>query len=205
MNKKVVLAALLSIAIVFGVSAQRPPNPFKVQKKSNVEGDISPLKGQQKVNVVIDFDGTLVNGKPEEKYIADETKRMNATEKAEWLADWNEKLRSDAYAILVTKLNDEIKQFFEVGDYADAEYTINVQVRDITTGYFAGIVTKASAINAEVTFLETGTTTPFASIEFKKSSSGESSYIPYYVLRITMSFGELGEDIGKMVKKKLKK
>ena len=193
MNKKMVLAALLSIATVFGASAQK------------LSGDISSLQGEQQVNVVIDFDGTLVNGKAEEKYIADETKRMNATEKEEWLEDWNEKIHSQAAELFAVEVNNNLKnQTFTVGNYPDAEYTINIKVLDITTGFFAAIVNKASALKVEVTFIKKGETAPLATIPYKNVSNAASSYIPYYVTRIVMSFGTLGMNVAAVMNKNLK-
>jgi hypothetical protein len=194
MNKKMLFATLLSVATVFSASAQK------------LSGDISPLKTQKEVNVVLDFSETLVNGKAEDKYISDETKGKSETEKAQWLSEWNENLRSNAYAMLIKDLGDEVSEkYFSVGEYKDAEYTINIKVRDITTGFFAGIVARASAIRADVSFVKTGEAEPFASVEFKKSSNSISANVPYFITRITMSFGELGEDIGEMIYKKLKK
>jgi len=92
-----------------------------------------------------------------------------------------------------------------VGNYPDAEYTINVKVKDITTGYFAGIVAKPSGLKAEVTFIKKGETTPIATIPYKTISNKASSYIPYYVTRIVMSFGSLGVNVDGVMNKNLKK
>jgi len=191
MSKKVVLAALLSIATVFGASAQ------------NLKGDISPLKSQKKVKVELDFSGTLVNGKDEDKYIADETRRKTEAEKTQWLTEWNKTLRSNAYSSLIEKLNAAVD--FDAGNHTSAKYIIKVKVKNITTGgAFPSPIPRPSAISAVVTFVEKGKTTPFATVEFKKSGSRLSSSMPHFVTRITMSFGELGNDIGNVVKSKLK-
>ena len=193
MYKRTLFAVLLSVATVCA-SAQK------------ISGSISPLKGQKEVNVVLDFSGTLVNGKAEEKYIAEETKGKTNAEKEQWLSEWNEKLRSDAYSMLTNDLNKAVSQkWFSVGNYANAEYTIYIKVKDITTGFFAGVVSKGSAIKAEVRFVKTDETTPIATVEYKNSSSGISSTIPYFVTRIVMSFGKLGDEIGALINKQLKK
>jgi hypothetical protein len=56
-----------------------------------------------------------------------------------------------------------------------------------------------------VRFVKTGGKSPIATIEVKKSSSKISGAIPYFVTRIAMSFGTLGDDIGKVINKNLKK
>jgi hypothetical protein len=117
MNRKVLFAVLLSVATVCA-SAQK------------FSGNISPLKNQKEVNLVLDFSGTLVNGKAENTYIAEETKGKSKTEKEEWISEWKEKLREDTYAMLANDLDKAVSpKWFSVGDYRDAEYTIVVKVK----------------------------------------------------------------------------
>jgi len=191
MKKSLLFTALIMFAV--SVSAQK------------LVGNISPLKSQKEVNLVLDFSKTLVNGKAESKYIAEETKGKNATEKEKWLSEWNEKLRADTYAVLTKDLNKAVSKWFSVGDFPDAEHTIIVKVKEITTGFYAGPFAKQSAVKADVSFVKTGTTKSFATIEFKKASSKISHTVPYFVSRIAMSFGTLGDNMGKVMSKSLKK
>lgn len=171
-----------------------------------LSGDLSPLRGQTEVNIVLDFSGTLVNGRTEQKYINEETKGKKAADKEKWLKEWNENLRSNAYSMLIRDFNKTIdKKLFVVDDIPDAEYTIYVKIKEIKTGYFAGVVAKPSELKAKVYFFRTGEDTPFATAEYKKSRSKLSANIPYFVTRIAMSFGTLGSNIGKTVNKNLKK
>ena len=193
MNTKVLFTVLLSAATALSVSAQKP------------SGNIAPLKGQQEVNLVLDFSGTLVNGKAEDKYIEEETKDKTEEEKAQWLSEWNEKLRADAYSRLTNDFNKKMGgKFFSIGEYVNAEYTIIVKVKDITTGFFAGPFTKPSAVKSSVSFVKAGESTPFATVEYKNSCSRISSTIPYFVTRIAMSFGSLGDDLAATISKALK-
>jgi len=193
MNKKVLLAVLLSVATAFGVSAQK------------LSGDLTPLKGQKEVNVALDFSGTLVNGGAEDKYIADETKGKTDEEKKQWLSEWNEKLRSDAFSKLCDDFNTKMgDKFFSIGENKNAEYTINIKVKDITVGAYAGPFSKASAIRSEVSFVKKGETTPFATVEYKNSRSVASSVVPYFVTKVVMSFGSLGDDLSSTISKALK-
>jgi len=167
-----------------------------------LSGDITPLKGQKEVNVVLVFSGTLVNGETEDKYIAKETKDKTEKEKEKWLSEWNERLRSDAYSMLIRDLNKIVgAKLFLTGDYPQAEYTINIKIKDITTGYFKGPFTQPSELKADVGFVKKSETTPFATAIFKNSCSFYSSVVPYFVARIAMSFGTLGGDIGKIIYK----
>jgi len=191
MSKKVILAALCAVATVFGASAQK------------LVGDISPLKGQQKVNVVIDFAGTTVEKKVESVYIANETRRMNAADKEKWLTDWNVTLRSQARELFITEVNNGLKnQSFLVGDFPDAGCTIVVKVLDITPGSFMPI-SKSSVLKVDVNFVGKDGKT-FATIPYKYISNSASSYIPVLVTRIVMSYGVLGVNVAAVINKNLK-
>lgn len=192
MNKKSLFAALLLIATI-GASAQK------------LSGNISPLKGQKEVNVVLDFSGVLVNKQSEESHIAFSTKDKTEEEKAQWLTEWNVKLRNDAYERLIVNLNKAAnKKGFSVGNYPNAEYTIYVKVKNIDPGYFAGIMAKASYVWAEVDFVKTGTTAPLATAKYDKVLGKWSANVPYFVTRIAMAFGYLGDSIGSTITKNLK-
>jgi len=193
MHTKVLFTVLLSIATIWSVSAQK------------LTGNLAPLKGQKEVNFVLDFSGTLVNGKAEAQYIEDETKGKTAEEKAKWLVEWNEKLRADAYAKVTSFFNKRMSEtFFSVGEFAKAEYTITVKVKDITTGYYRGVSARPSMIKSDVSFVKKGETTPFATVEYKNSCSRMSSTVPYFVTRIVMSFGAIGDDLAATVTNALK-
>ena len=193
MYKQILFTVALSVATM-AVSAQK------------LSGSISPLKGQKEVNVVLDFSGMLVNNQPEESHIAYSTKDKNEEEKAEWLLEWNEKLRENSYAKLVTDLNKATvkKGGFSVGDYPNAEYTIYIKVINIDPGYFAGIMGKAAMLWTEVSFVKTGETTPFATVKYDRVFSGMGDVVAYFVSRIAMSFGTLGDKIGSTISKNLK-
>ena len=191
---KKIIVILVALTTTMGAWAQK------------LSGDITPLKGQKKVNVVLDFSGTLVNGKAETKYIAEEIKGKTEAEKEKWLTEWNVDLRANTYSVLVKDLNKAVSgKFFSVGEFPDAEYTILIKVKEITTGFFAGFMGKASAVQVEVRFVKTGGKNPIATVEYKKVSCKISDVIPHFVTRITMSFGTLGDKIGEIINKNLKK
>jgi len=191
MSKKVLFAALLAVATVFGVSAQK------------LTGNLSPLKGQEQVNVVIDFSGTTVNGKAEKVFIANETRRMKEADKEKWLKEWNENLRSQAHELFAVEVNRNLKnQTFSVGNYPDAEYTINVKVLDIKPGSFMP-VSRSSALKVEVNFVGKDGKS-FANIPYKTISNPGSSVIPVLVTRIAMSYGALGVSVAAVMNRNLK-
>ena len=192
MDKKSLFVALL-FAATTSVSAQK------------LSGDLSPLKGQKEVNVIVDFTGMTVNNQPEEAHIAFSTKDKNEEEAAQWLSEWNEKLRNDTYAKLVGDLNKATtKKGFSVGDYPNAECTIYVKVINLDPGFFAGIMGRAAIVWTEVNFVKTGEATPFASVKYDRVFSKWGANVAYFVSRIAASFGTLGDNIGKTISKSLK-
>jgi len=192
MNKIGLLICFLMV-VGLSVSAQK------------LSGDITPLKGQKEVNVVLDFSGTLVNGKAEEIYISKETNGKTEIEKEKWLSEWNENLRTESYNFLISGLQKGLgEKVLWIGEHKDAEYTIDVKVRNITTGH-STIISKPSSIKAEVFIIKTGEQTPIATIEFKNSCNGVSASFSNFVYRIAFSFATLGYDIGRIINNKMEK
>ena len=189
MKIKNILIVLLSIVTV-SVSAQK------------LSGNISPLKNQKEVNVVLDFTGTLAEGRSEETYIEIKTNGKTEEEKAQFLSEWNEQLRNDAYNLLVEKMENVVNpKLFSVGNYPNSEYTIYVKVADLNPGAF---LTINSWVKADVSFVKTGETTPFATVNYKRVLGMRSSYVATWVPRAAMAFGYLGDNIGKVISKNLK-
>lgn len=193
--KKVVLAAVLSVAAIFGASAQK------------LVGDLSPLKGQKKVNLVVKFsENLLVNSKAEAKFLEEElAQKTTEAEKTKLLDEWNKDMRTQAKGSITKAINDKVSQkHFSVGDFPDAEYTIEVLVEEIYIGYYAVISSKASFVKSTVNFSKTGETNSFATIQYKKTSNPFSSDIPYWITRVTMSFASLGLQMSHAINKALK-
>ena len=206
MNKKVLLTALFAVTIMFGVSAQK------------ISGNLSPLKGQTKLNLVIDFSETKVSEKvsfisdkpidvkPEEKYVADKINDKSDEEKERFLAEWNVKLRDEAYSFLIKDMNSALNKKgkeITVGNSPNAEYTIMVKVTLIEAGSFVGIKER-SRVSADVSFVKTGETKEFASTTYNRIFNYVSDCVPHHVIRIAMSFGTLGSNICKTISKNVK-
>ena len=189
MKIKSILIALLSIATV-SVSAQK------------LSGNLSPLKNQKEVNVVLDFTGTTAESMPEDKYIEVKTKGRTDEEIARFLTEINEQLRSESYTSLTGKMGNVVNEtLFSVGNYPNAEYTIYVKVIDYHPGSFP---MRHSTVTADVRFVKTGETAPFATVSYKKLLGRFSANVPVWVTRTTMAFGYLGDSIGKLMVKNIK-
>lgn len=187
--EKNILIVLLSIATV-SVYAQK------------FTGDISPLKTQKEVNVVLDFTESLAEGMPMDKYIEVKTKGKTDEQKAQFLSELNEQLRSQAYISLTGKIDNAVKEkWFSTGDYPNAEYTINVKVKDFNPGAFP---MRSSRVSADVSFVKKGVAAPLATVSYKGVVGKFSDNVPLWVTRTVMAFGYLGDTLGKAILKELK-
>ena len=88
----------------------------------------------------------------------------------------------------------------ECGDFKDASYTIIVKFEDIDPGTFAGPMSVSARINCTVSFVKSGSTSPFATMELKKVS------YKYYMnpmpeQRVGEAMSCVGEIIGKQLSK----
>ena len=183
MNKRTLLTVWLIVATVC-VSAQK------------ISGDISPLKGQREVNVVIDFSGTWVDGYTEESYIAKEIKDKTEEEKTQWLKEWNEYLRENAYSMFISYFNKKKEKVGLLVDNApNAEYTIYVKVKEIYVGIYSPTGTGGSKMITDISFIKTGDSIPFATITGQYSQGIDF----WFVHRIARAFGILAWEIAKKI------
>lgn len=194
LSKKMVLKKALFVLVfavaTIGVSAQK------------ISGDISSLKNQNEVNLVLDLTEILVNNKAEEVYLASLTKGKKEEAKAQISKEWDEDLPNGAYSSLLNNINKEMSNTgVTVGDFPNAEYTIKVKVLNITVGSFP---MKNSAVKADIFFTKKDETTPFATLKNKNALGRYSMNVPHYIARMIMSFNYLGGSIGSMVAKELK-
>jgi len=189
------LAALLSVATVFGASAQN----FK-------KGSLDFLKNQSKVKIVFDYSGVTIDGDSEAAYIkermADEKTPEDA---AKWKADWEGANRTLFENSLIKYCNDELDNLMINKSYTDAAYTIIAKITDIDPGNYAGPFSNPSKMRAIFQVVKTGEeNNVLASLELKKIYNPASAMQPVEYLRINMGFGELGKELGKQIGKVLK-
>lgn len=182
---------LLFVAIVVGASAQ------------NYKGDITPIKGQQEVNLTLDFSDMWVNGTSEEAWIAEEIKDKTEEETTQWFSEWNEVLRSKAYSEFVEYFNKETKKTgMMVGVYQNAAYTINVKVIEIFTGWYGGVLSQPARLSTDISFIKTGEIIPFATITQHYSRTdfwATGKVYAWFANRISSAFRAIGKDISKSI------
>ena len=168
-----------------------------------VKGDLSPLKGQGKVNVVFVYDGVTYDGDSEEEFFKDHKDHDNFEQ---WKANWTGRFREDKWeAKFLDELNDEMEDLkIDFGVYPSAAYTMEVKMVDIDPGGFSGPFSVPSKLTGDIRFLKTGSSESFASISFTKIQGNPYKLTPVFEDRVRYAFEELGETIGEIMKKKVK-
>lgn len=164
-----------------------------------VKGDISCLKGQKEINLTFNYDGVTYDGDSEAKYLKEEDKAKDP----EWKAAWTSSFRTDSWQPRLTEdLNKEIaKKGMECGDFSNATYTISIQFKDIDPGSFAGPMSVPCKLSGVISFVKTGESTPFATLEFKNVAHNGFFMSPQPELRVAEAMSCLGELIGKSINK----
>ena len=140
------LGFLLAIAVSLNLNAQR----IKL-----VEGDLSVLKNEQKINTEFTYDNMKV-GKfsKEADYVADKTESLNKKEAGRgdtWAKAWV----TDRKSRFEPKFNELFAQESKMSVSEDAKYTLIFKTVTTEPGYNIGISRKNAEINAEVLVVET--------------------------------------------------
>ena len=186
MYKKLLLAALILATTVWSVSAQKfKPSP-------------SFLKGQEEINVIFNYSKVIFDKDSQAKYYKGKSKS--------WIEEWEGKRREANASSFLKGLNDELRKInVHTGDYPEAQYTIIVNVLNCDFGAYAGPFSVPAKLECNIQIVKTGTTEVLSAITLKESQN------PYTVIgtpvdfdRMFLAFGEVGEEFGDKLYKKLK-
>ena len=191
MSKKLLFVALLAVATVFSVSAQK----FKKET-------FNLLKGQSKIYLVFDFTGVTIDGDSEESYIQKHMAGAASPEDAEeWGKKWEGSYRARFMSTFAKKCNSELGKLIVSETFQNATYAVIVKINDIDPGWFAGGFSTPSKLQATFTIVETSNMeTVLDEIFLRKTYNPYSAYQPDEFLRIDMGFEELGQELGKKLK-----
>lgn len=183
---KKLFVVLLAICTMTALHAQK------------IKGDVSCLKGQKEINIQFIYKGVTYDGDSEAKYLKDEDKAKDP----EWKAAWTSTFRTENWEPrFIEDLNKEIaKTGMKCGDFADAEYTVIVKFTDIDPGTFAGPMSMPARITCTVSFVKTGSTSPFATLQLNKVAY-KYFMSPMPEQRVAEAMSCVGELIGKQMSK----
>ncbi len=190
----------LSLMLVFtvftiGASAQ----------KLSQEGDLTFLKGQEKVNVKFEYDNLMVGKKTEAEYVEEkkaerESEEMGAGEK--WYDMWIND-REQFYEPKFLELLNESVKGLEFGDFPDATYTMVFKVNRLEPGWNIGISRVPAEIDGIASFSKTGDSETLGSVTILKAPGATAMGGDYDVAaRVKESFAISGKRLGAWLNKK---
>jgi hypothetical protein len=185
MNKRKLLVVLLSVATMYGASAQKfkPAPDF--------------LKGKTEINVVFDYSKVIYDKDPQAKYHKEKGKK--------WVEEWEGTRRENNAMTFIKDANEELKGAANVDVYPKAEYTLIVCVLNCDFGAYAGPMSVPAKLQCTINVVKTGTTTVLASTTLKVAQSSYTTMAtPIDFDRMYLAFGEMGEKVGELLYKILK-
>lgn len=190
--------ALLSAILFFAVTSA-----FSQKLKQN--GDLSFLKGQEKVNVEFVYDDVVVGKENEAEYVQ---KKMDEREEDEmgggekwrdkWIGDRETHFKPGFLELINKTTGDDV----EFGDFPDAEYTLRFHVTRLEPGWNIGISRKPAEIDGIAYFGKTGSE-PEANVTINRAPGSQAFGGDYEVsARLKESFAISGKRLGSLLKKK---
>ncbi|PSL46764.1 hypothetical protein CLV51_103746 [Chitinophaga niastensis] len=131
--------------------------PALAQKIKLVDGDLSPIRDQKKINMEFTYDHLSVGKDNESDYVRKKTDEYNKKEAGKgdtWAKAWKDD-RPTRFEPKFDSLFNENGDI-SVGDFPDAKYTMIFHTTFMEPGFNVGIARKNAYIDAEVQIVETG-------------------------------------------------
>jgi len=199
MKITIVLSALaLILAGTFTANAQR------IKK---LEGNISVLAGESKMNVVFTYDNMRVGKYDHEAdYIADKKADYNKKESGKgdnWEQSWvsDRKSRFEPQFIELFEKNCKLA----LGNYPQAKYTMVINTNRTEPGYNVYISRKNAEIDLEISIVETGTDHVIAKYSVKNAPGRTFGGGDYDTgARLEEAYAAAGKYFGKEFKSDMK-
>lgn len=189
------LGLLFALAISLGISAQR----IKL-----VEGDLSVLKSEQKINTEFTYDNMRVGKYDKEAdYISDKTESLNKKEPGRgdtWAKAWV----NDRKERFEPKFNELFEKSSNMSTSKDAKYTLIFKTITTEPGFNIGITRKNAEINAEVLVVETANRDKVIAKATVQKAVGRTfgGYDFDTGERLSEAYADAGKALGKFVKDK---
>ena len=175
------------------------------------EGSLGSLKGAENLHVTLNFDDAILKGKSEKTYLE--------MVQPQWVEGWEAAKSATFMESLLEPLNKKVRM--QCGDFPQAQYQATVRVLSVNRKgagkYLEGPGLRK--VTCEVVFTKTGEAKPFARIKAKGDSKAKTSVFAPSELNTVMrivgsagsnthltgkAFGNVGQDLGKIISKKIK-
>lgn len=186
------------------------PNFVNAQKMKVLKGNFDFLKGQNELNIELDFDGmTFYNDNLSEseyvsKRIQDITADKGKNEADNWNSDWNNSKSHtfpDKFIASMNKILD-----MKTGKYSNANYTLIVKTTWIYPGWFAAVMNQNAKVSTVLTFVETAQPSKIMLQISSDKAPGNIGFVgvPNNNDRMAEGYAKTGKSLAQMIKKKVK-
>lgn len=166
--KKYVISLMAVAAVVL-----QPP--VQAQKIKLVDGDLSPLAKEQKLNIEFTYNDMKVGKMSEADYVKKKTDEYNKKESGKgdkWAKDWEED-RSTRFEPKFLQAFNQFSGGMTAGPVADAKYTLIVHTVFTEPGFNIVVHRENARIDMEVTLVETSNKSrALAKMSIEKSPGG---------------------------------
>jgi hypothetical protein len=194
-------AALLCMMAVFaGTNAQR----IKL-----IEGDLTPLKNEKKINTEFTYDHMSV-GKfdKEEDYIAKKKDEYNKKESGKgdkWAKDWVAD-RQDKFEPKFNDLFEKESEMATTGSKKEAKYTLIYKTTSTEPGFNIAIMRHNAETNAEVWIVEAANHSKVIAKISVQKAQGRTFWGEDYETggRIAECYADAGKALGRFIRKEIK-
>jgi len=195
MMKKTILLFMASLLLMGFAQAQK----IKVES-----GDLSFLKDLAELNITFEYPDNMKLGKTtQEKYIDDKVRAAEEKEAGSGEA-WKEKYfadRTEHYEpMFMSGLDKYTGDLYVVQDDDSYEYTLIVKTTFMEPGFNMGIQSKKSAVDLELTFVETANPDQVISVVLVSKAPGAATFDQG--LRVGDAYFTAAQSFGKYLKKK---
>jgi len=192
--KKLILLFVATLSILGAANAQK----IKVES-----GDMKFIKGLAEISVVFEFPDDMKYGKmTQEEYIKKEKQKREAKKEGSGEI-WEEKFigdRDNFKAQFMNGLEKYAGDLYTAEDDPDYKYTMIVKTTFTEPGFNFGFRSKESAIDLEITFVETEKMDDAIAVMSVKKALGAAA--PDKNMRVADAYFTAAYSLGKYLKKK---
>ncbi|MCK5775270.1 MAG: hypothetical protein KAH25_03800 [Bacteroidales bacterium] len=193
--KKIILLLVATLSILSATNAQK----IKV-----VSGDMKFMKDLAEISVLFEFPDDMKYGKMTQgAYVEQEKEKREAKKEGDGEA-WEERFisdREDFKSKFMYSMEKYAGDLYVAEDDEDFKYTMIVKTTFTEPGYFVGFRSKGSAIDLEITYVETENMENVLAVMSVKKAPGAAA--PDKNMRVADAYFTAAQGLGKYLKKKV--
>ncbi len=200
---KIIQACLIAVCMIVVTTG------IKAQRIKLIEGDLSPLKNEKKINTEFTYDHMSV-GKfdKEEDYIAkkkDEYNKKQSGKGDKWAKDWVDD-RQDKFEPKFNELFEKESEIATTGSKKEAKYTLIYKTTFTEPGFNIAIMRHNAETNADVWIVEAANPSKVIAKISVQKAQGRTFWGEDYETggRIAECYADAGKALGRFIRKEIK-